>query len=297
MKLSKGEKIYKAICFIVCTLIALLCVYPLLYTLFLSFCSEQEWVDRSGMLLWFPSHPTAYGYIKIFASGSRIIRALGISVLRTVLGTILSLIITSITAFVLSRKDLPGKKPFLYLVLFTILFSGGLIPGYLTIQGLGLVNNFWVLVIPGIFSSWNMLIFKQFFENIPYEIEESAEIDGISNLGMFFRIILPMSKPVFAAIGLFTVVGLWNSWFDAWIYLDTAHNYLWPLQLFTRVAFDSSAQLNESGLDFLISGSSSVNSTSMRMALTIVSMIPILAIYPFFQKYFSSGVYMGAVKS
>ena len=296
MKLSAGEKIYKIICVIVCTIVALLCLYPLLYTVFLSFCSDKEWVERGGMVLWLPYEPTTAGYVKIFASGSRIIKSIGISIAKTLLGTFLSLFVTGITAYVLSRRDLPGKKAYLYLVLFTILFGGGLIPTYLTIQGLGLINNFWVLVIPCIFSGWNMLVFKQFFENIPREIEESAEVDGVGPLGMFFRIILPMSKPVFAAIGLFTMVGLWNSWFDAWIYIDQAHNHLWPLQLFTRVAFDSSTALNDSGLDFLISTGTEVNSTSMRMALTIVTMLPILIVYPFFQKHFTAGVYMGAVK-
>lgn len=296
MKLSRGEKIYRLVCILGCTLVALLCLYPLLYTVFLSFCSDQEWVDKGGMLLGFPSDPTFAGYIKIFASGSRIIKSIGISVAKTLLGTVLSLIITGLTAYVLSRRDLPGKKPFLYIVLFTILFGGGLIPGYLTVQSLGLINTFWVLVIPCLFSGWNMLVFKQFFENIPREVEESAEMDGVGPIGMFFYIILPMSKPVFAAIGLFTMVGLWNSWFDAWIYIDQAHNSLWPLQLFTRVAFDSSTALNESGLDFLISSGTEVNSTSMRMALTIVTMLPILIVYPFFQKHFAQGVYMGAVK-
>ena len=296
MKLTHGEKIYRLVCILVCTLVALLCIYPLLYTIFLSFTSEQEWVDRSGMIFWFPLHPTFAGYIRILSSGGKVLQSLFISISKTVLVMLLGLFITAFTAYIFSIKNFPGKGPLLYLVLFTILFGGGLIPGYLTIQGLGLINSFWVYIIPGLFSGWNMLVFKQFFENIPKEVKESAEIDGVNSIGMFFRIILPMSKPVFAAIGLFAFVGSWNSWFDAWLYIDAEHSYLWPLQMFTKTAFDSSSTLSESGLDFLISQGSNVNSTSMRMALTIITLIPILIVYPFFQKYFTKGVYMGAVK-
>lgn len=296
MKYGKSERVYRNICLVVVTIFGLLCLYPLLYTVFVSLCSEKEWIARGGMLWFIPSKPTLAAYGKVLGSSGLILQSLLISILRTLVGTVLGMIVTALTAFALSRKDLPGKKPYMYLILFTILFNGGLIPGYLTIQALGLRNTFWVMVIPLLLSTWNVLIFKQFFEGIPRELEEAAQVDGVNTFQMFFNIIIPMSKPVLAAIGLFTMVGHWNSWFDASIYIDATHKYLWPIQLFTRVSFDNMTNISQGGLDFIIAGGASVNSLSMRMALTIITMIPILAVYPFFQKYFMQGVYLGAVK-
>ncbi len=283
-------------CMAVCLLFALLCLYPLLYIVFLSLTSEQEYVAKGGMVLFFPSRPTLQGYGMVFGAGDLILKALWISVARTVLGTVASIAVTALTAFVLSRKNLPGKAPYMYLVLFTILFNGGLIPTYLTIQGLNLRNTFWVMVIPGLLSTWNVLIFKQFFEGIPKELEEAALVDGVGPLVLFFKIVLPMSKPVLAAIGLFTMVGHWNSWFDASIYIDASHSGLWPLQLFTKNAFANQSELSQGALNFMLNTGGKVNLISMQMALTVVTVIPIMLVYPFFQKYFTKGVYMGAVK-
>jgi len=280
----------------VCLIFALLCIYPLLYIIFLSLTSEREYVAKSGLVLFFPKNPTLAGYGTVFGAGDLILRALWISVGRTFIGTLSSILVTSLTAYVLSRKNLPGKAPYMYLVLFTILFNGGLIPTYLTIQGLNLRNTFWVLVIPGLLSTWNVLIFKQFFEGIPKELEEAAMVDGVGPLALFFRVILPMSKPVFAAIGLFTMVGHWNSWFDASIYIDASYSRLWPLQLFTKNAFANQAELSQGALNFLVTQGSSVNTISMQMALTVITIVPIMLVYPFFQRYFMKGVYLGAVK-
>ena len=296
MKLSGSEKAYRGVCMGFCICFALLCLYPLLYTVFLSVCSQKEYVDRGGLLLFMPSHPTITAYVQIFSSTGFILQALGISVARTITGTVLGVLVCSVTAFVLTRKDLPGKNQYLMLLLFTILFSGGLIPTYLTIESLGLRNTFWVMVIPSLMNAWNVLIFKQFFEGIPKELEEAAEVDSVNDLQMFYKIILPMSKPVLASISLFTMVAHWNSWFDASIYIDRTYKFLWPLQHFTRVSFQSPSDLQAGGLDFLINGGGAVSSVSMQMALTIVTMLPILVVYPFFQKYFTKGVYMGAVK-
>lgn len=296
MVIGKSDRIYRLTCAIIASLIALLCLYPLLYTVFVSLCSSQEWIDKGGTLWFFPSSPTMVAYEKIFGSTTVILRAIGVSAIRTIVGTVLGLLINSLAAFALSRKNLPGKKVFMAIMLFTILFSGGLIPSYLTVEALGLKNTIWSLIIPGLFSGWNILIFKQFFEGIPKEIEDMARIDGVSEAGLFIHIILPMSKAVFAAIGLFTLVGHWNSWFDASIYLDASHQYLWPLQLYTKVNLENTAGLSQGGLDFLINNNTSVKNITMQMALTVVTVLPLLFIYPFFQNSFSKGVYLGAVK-
>ena len=296
MVYGKSEKVYRGVCMTVSIITALLCLYPLLYTLFVSFCTSAEYTARGGMIWFFPTKPTGIAYAKILSSTTVILRAIGVSLLRTVLGTVLGVAVNACAAFALSRADLPGKKTYMMILLFTILFSGGLIPTYMTVEALHLTNTVWSMVLPMLFSAWNILVFKQFFEGIPREIEESARLDGLGELQLFVRIVLPMSKAVLAAIGLFTMVGHWNSWFDASIYLDAAHRYLWPLQLYTKVNLENTSGLNEGGMDFMITAGTSINDITMQMALTVVTVLPMLLIYPFFQKYFTKGVYMGAVK-
>lgn len=298
MKLTFNEKIFKFICYFIATLTALLCLYPLLYSFFVSVCSEKEWVANAGLILWMPFKPTLTAYGKIFGSGSYVLNALWISILRTVIGTFGSLLFTALLGYVVSRHQLPGKKIIMYILVFTILFNGGLIPGFLVVKEMGLYNSFWSMVIPGLLSSFNVLIFKQFFEGIPKELEEAAVIDGAGEFKLMTKIILPMSKPVLSAIGLFTMVGHWNSWFDAMIYIDQSHSQLWPLQLFTMINFNNLNQINsnnQSAINFLLQGQG-VMEISTKMALTIVTMLPVLIIYPFFQKHFTKGVYTGAVK-
>jgi len=296
MVTGKSDRLYRNICAFIATFVAAVCLYPLLYTVFVSLCSSQEWIDKGGVLWFFPGSPTFVAYEKIFGSTTVILRAIGVSALRTVLGTLLGLLVNAVAAFVLSRKDLPGKKVFMVIMLFTVLFSGGLIPTYLTVEALGLKNTIWSMIIPALFNGWNILIFKQFFEGIPKELEDMARIDGVSEAGLFVHIVFPMSKAVFAAIGLFTLVGHWNSWFDASIYLDASHQYLWPLQLYTKVNLENTAGLSQGGLDFLINNNTSVKNITMQMALTVVTVLPLLCIYPFFQNSFTKGVYLGAIK-
>ena len=297
MKLTKAEKVYATVCYSVAILIALMCLYPLLYTLFVSLCTEQEWIDRNGLLMFIPSSPTLLAYLKVLGSGGYVLSAIKISIIRTFVGTTLGLFINVCTGYAMSRQNLPGRKQIMYVLLFTILFSGGLIPSYIVVNQLGMRNTLWSLIIPTLLSAWNVLIFKQFFEGIPKELEEAAEIDGAGEFKLMVKIIMPMSKPVIAAIGLFTMVGHWNSWFDVMLYIDVQHSNLWPLQYFTMINFNNMAQINQNPamLEFLASGQG-VMQISQKMALTVVTMLPILLIYPFFQKYFTSGVYTGAVK-
>lgn len=178
-------------------------------------------------------------------------------------------------------------------MLFTIFFSGGLIPNYLVIKELNLLNNFWALILPNIVSAWNILIFKQFFLGIPAEIQEAATVDGIGEMRLFTSIILPLSTPVVASIGLFTMVAHWNNWFDVMIYIDQAHSALWTLQYYIMINFNNLAQIDSSVIEITGGG---VTQETLRMALTITGFLPILCIYPFFQKFFKDGVYLGAVK-
>lgn len=297
MRLTVSEKVYKTICYTVAIIVALASLYPLLYTLFVSLCSKDEWTARNGLLLFLPSNPTLTGYSKVLGNGAYVLKATLVSVARSVLGTFLCVFFNVCVGYALSRENLPGRKTIMMFLLITMLFGGGLIPGYLTIKQVGLLNNFWCMVIPSIMSAWNVLIFKQFFEGVPKSLQEAAVIDGAGEFRLMTQVIMPMSKAVIAAIALFSFVGHWNSWFDAMIYIDNQHSELWPLQLYTMLNFNNLNQINQNP-DMLINSAlaSEVNTMSMKMALTIVTLIPVLVIYPFFQKYFSKGVYTGAVK-
>ena len=289
---GKGEKIFEAVCITLAALLALMCLYPLLYTLGVSLCSEAEWTSKNGLLILFPTRPTFIAYRKIFGVGSYVLKALGMSFLRTTVGTVTSVAVNALVGYVLSRRDFPGKNKYIYLLLFTIFFSGGLIPNYLVIKELHLLNNFWSMILPNIVSAWNILVFKQFFTGLPKEIEEAAIVDGTGEIKLFLKIVLPLSTPVVASIGLFTMVTHWNNWFDVMIYIDQAHSALWTLQYYIMINFNNLSQIDSS----VIIGTGGVSQLTQRMALTIVGFLPILCIYPFFQKFFKDGVFLGSVK-
>ena len=291
---DKSEKIFEIVCIVIASFALLICVYPFLYALFVSLCTETEWNERGGILLFFPSSPTFAAYMKIFGVGSYVLKSLGVSLLRTVTGTVLSLLLTAVMGYILT-VDFPGRKYFIYLLLFTIFFSGGLIPNYLVVKELGLLNNFWVMILPNVINAWNVLVFKQFFLGIPKEIQEAAKMDGISELGLFWRIMLPLSFPVVASVGLFIMVFHWNSWFDVMIYIDQSHSALWTLQYYIMINYNNLSQIDSSQIPNL--DTSGVTRQTTQMALTIVGFVPILCIYPFFQKFFKDGVYTGAVKA
>ena len=190
---SKDDKIFEIVCIVLASLFMLVCLYPLLYSLGISLCGEAEWTEKNGLILLFPSSPTFLAYRKIFGVGSYVLKALWMSLLRTVVGTLTSVSINALVGYALSRGKFPGKDKYIYLLLFTIFFSGGLIPNYLVIKELNLLNNFWALILPNIVSAWNILIFKQFFLGIPAEIQEAATVDGIGEMRLFTSIILPLS--------------------------------------------------------------------------------------------------------
>ena len=224
-------------------------------------------------------------------SSMNFLRALKNSVTVTALGTVIAIIITALTAFPLSKRHLWGMKPVLMLFVFTMMFSGGLIPTYLLIRNLKLYNSLWSLMLPNALNVYNMLIIKNYFENIPASIEESAKIDGANNLTIFFRMILPLSKPVLATISLFTMVALWNSYFDALIYIDKPA--LKTLQLYmSDVIMEAEQDLNSVSIDDLMN----VSPEGVRCATIIASTLPIVLVYPFLQKYFVKGIMIGSVK-
>ncbi len=292
MKLRGTEKSYQIFLVFMVVFIALLSAYPILYVVSLSLTSELEWIEKGGFVLW-PANPTIQGYKMVISGTPVFLNSFVVSVLRTILGTSLNLGFALVTGYVLSRKELPGRRIMLFGVLFTILFSGGLIPTFLVVRDTRLLNTIWAMIIPQLLQGWFVLVFKQFFEQLPKELEESAVIDGTDEIRLMTRIIVPMSKPVMAALGLFMAVQHWNSWFDALVYIRSIS--LMPIQLILRNMFVSA----NFGFDMEMSNADStmrISSISLRMAVTVIGTLPIMCVYPFLQKYFVKGVYMGAVK-
>jgi len=293
MKLSGTERTYQSFVVTVVVLTSVVSTYPIFYVVALSLTSELEWVQRNGLVLW-PTRPTLRAYISIFRGTSVILNSFGISVARTAVGTFLNLLFVITTGYILSRRRLPGRRFLIAGVLLTILFPGGLIPTFLIVRDTGLVDTFWAMVIPTLIHGWYVLVCKQFFENLPLEIEESALMDGASELTLMARIFVPMSLPVIAALGLFAAVNHWNQWFDALVYIRRPE--LMPLQLILRNIFANTNIGYEMNSLTSVDPSQRVSSVSIRMAVTVIGTAPILMIYPFLQKHFAKGVYVGAVK-
>lgn len=282
-----GERVLTAIVLAVCCAAV---VIPFLGIVSTSL-STSDHINRGGgtFVLW-PDGFNLDAYRAVL-SGGVVARALTVSVGITVVGTVLSLIVSAMLAFALSRPGSFGHRPMLLLLLFSLLFSPGLIPLYLTVKQVGLIDSYWSLILPGLVSAFNVIVLRSFFMNIPGEIIESARIDGAGDLGIFARIVVPLSRPVLAVIGLFYAVGYWNSFFNALIYLQDQAK--WPLTLVMRTYVLQNAQLAQADL-----GASDVLAPqpALQMAILVIAILPILIIYPFLQKHFTTGMLTGAVK-
>ncbi|APO45858.1 carbohydrate ABC transporter permease [Paenibacillus sp. FSL H7-0942] len=276
--------------------IAIVTLYPFVNTLAVSFNAGNDTI-RGGIYLW-PRVWTDQNYRAVFAGGT-IFSAFGISVARTVLGTVLSLFLTSMLAYTLSRKDYILRKPITITVVLTMYFSAGLIPTYFLMKDLHLLNNFLVYIIPGLISAFNMIVIRTYIQTLPEGLIESAKIDGAGDFRTFISIILPLCQPVLATVALFIAVGQWNSWFDTFLYASSKQN-LSTLQYELMKLLSSSMNSNSSaavanGAD-LGAARNMVTPVSIRAAITIVAALPILVVYPFLQKYFVHGLQLGGVK-
>ncbi|MCI8542720.1 carbohydrate ABC transporter permease [Acetatifactor aquisgranensis] len=286
------EKVYQAVIAAVVAILVLVSLFPLIYVAGLSFTSQQEYMSR-GNLMVIPYRPTLEGYKRILFRDDTYLKGLLVSLLRTGIGTAVTLVCTLIMGYLLSKEDLPGRRGMLFAVMVTVLYNGGMIPTFLTVKGLGLLDTFWAMILPGMVDTWSVLVFKQFFSGLPKEVIESAEIDGCGELRMLVQIAVPLSTAVMAALGLFMAVGQWNAWFDALIYLQK-NTDLYPLQLLLRNVFANANMGYNSSIQ--VDMMKNQTDTSLRMVVTMIGTVPILCVYPFLQKYFTSGVYMGAVK-
>lgn len=213
------------------------------------------------------------------------------TIIYTVVGTLVNLILTAMVAYPLSKKFFFGRKQFTMLITFTMFFGGGMIPGYLLVKSLGIMNSMWAVILPGAVSTWNMIIMRTFFQNIPDSLEESAVIDGCTEIGVLFKIILPLSMPIMSTMGLFYAVGHWNSFFGPLLYLNDKAKY--PLQIILRQIVISGEMAFAQGSS---SGEEIVIADSVKYATIMVATLPIIMIYPFIQKYFVKGVMVGSIK-
>ncbi|MGO4788330.1 carbohydrate ABC transporter permease [Paenibacillus sp. 2KB_20] len=295
-RISTGDKIVLVLIYTFLTLLAFSALYPFWNAVAVSF---NQGVDtaKGGITFW-PREFTLENY-KIILDDDRLANGFFISVSRTIVGTATSIFMTALLAFGMTRTYLIGRNFYMVFLVFTMYFSGGLIPSYLLIRSLGMMNSFWVFIIPTLISVWNMIIFRTFFKGLPVGLEESASIDGCSNWGMFFRIILPLSGPVIATLSLFTAVGHWNDWFYPSIYI-TSDNLL-PIQTILRQTLNANIVTNsnsvlDSASVMLMERSKQITSKSLTMAMMIVVTLPIALVYPFVQKYFVKGVLVGSLK-
>lgn len=287
IKLTIGEKAWQSTVYFILIVLSLLCLLPFLYVVAVSITPESE-VLRRGIVI-IPESFTFAAYKEVFISNG-IGQAYKITLFRTIVGTALNVFFTVIAAYPLSKKYLPGRSPFLLFIVFTMMFSGGLIPTYLLIRSLGMLNSPWVLIVPHLISAFNLVIIKGFFEQLPAEIEESARVDGASELQSLWKIILPLSMPVLATISLFYAVGHWNSYFDAIVYINDAN--LMPLQVVLRnILLNIANQSAES-----MANTGTVSQFAVQMAAVVVTTVPILIVYPFMQKHFTKGMLMGSIK-
>ena len=256
-------------------LFAAICVYPLIYVLVGSFNQGKDFINGG---VWFWPRVFSLENYTVVVNDPRLWKSFGITIARTVLGTISGVIFTALVAYPMSRPNLFGKKTFYYIFIVTMFFSGGLIPFFWVILQIGLFDSFLVYIIPALFSAYNMLVFVNFFKTIPEEIHESAVMDGASEFKIFVRIIIPLSTPVIATIGLWIAVGHWNSFFDTMIY--TSSDNLWTLQYYLmKVIKEASLPSASSALpaDFL----ENIAPETVSLAAIIVSVVPIFAFYPF----------------
>ncbi|THG89143.1 sugar ABC transporter permease [Alkalihalobacillus alcalophilus ATCC 27647 = CGMCC 1.3604] len=294
-RMTPGEKLFDYINYLFMVIVIVVMLYPFLNVLAISLNESTDTV-RGGIYIW-PREWTFDNYAVILQYDSLVTGFIN-SVLRTVIGTVLSLFVCSMVAYTLARKDFQARRFVSTVIVLTMFFSGGLIPTYMLMRDLGLINTFAIYILPLLASAWNIIIIRSFMDTLPAALQESAKIDGANDFTIYWKIILPICKPVLATIALFIAVMQWNMWFDTYIY-NSASPALTTLQYELMKILQNTA--TSAGIDATRGGQgadlvSRVSPESVRMAITIVTIVPILLVYPFLQKYFVKGMTLGAVK-
>ncbi|GIP37031.1 sugar ABC transporter permease [Paenibacillus sp. J31TS4] len=292
IKQSTGDRFLQAVIYVLLSLILIIVLYPLLFVLSASVSNPEALLRGEVWLL--PNGFTLDGYVKVFQDKS-ILNGFKNTILYTVVGTAVNLVLSIMIAYPLSRRDFYGRNVISALLVFTMFFSGGMIPMYLLMKDLHLLNSMWAMILPGAVSVWNVVIIRTFFQtSIPNEIQEAASIDGCSNLQTLVRIVLPLSAPIIAVMVLFYAVSHWNAFFNALIYLTDSSKY--PLQIVLRKL------LIQENMDELVSSIDEdkikrmMQVEGLKYAVVVVANLPVLILYPMLQKYFVKGVMVGALK-
>lgn len=293
---SLGDRVFDT-----CNMIAMICLmivtlYPFVNMIAVSFNDANDAV-RGGIYLW-PRQWTLDNYKYVFGE-SDIYHATLISALRTLLGTAVSVFCTAMLAYTLSRQEFVLRKSVTIFFVFTMYFSGGLIPSYLLIRNLNLIDSFWVYIVPGVIGVFNMIVIRSFIEGLPEGILESARIDGAGEFATFVRVVLPLTIPAMATVSLFVAVGQWNSWFDVFLY-NSSNTNLSTLQYELMKILQTTTTSSTTAISDLYQSADNntvmVTPTSIRATMTIIASVPILMVYPFLQKYFVQGMTLGGVK-
>lgn len=292
--LTKGDRVFDVVNYIVLGIVLVITLYPFLNVLAISLNDSTDTV-RGGIYLW-PREFTLENYKTIFGY-STLIQGFKISILRTLIGTLLGLIASSMLAYTLSRPDFRSRRVISTILAMTMYFSGGMVPVYILMRDLHLIGTFGIYILPGIVSAFNVFIIRSFIDGLPYALQESANLDGANDFQIYYKIILPLCKPVLATIALFLAVGQWNSWFDTYLY-NGNKPALTTLQYELMKILDSTQQGSAmTNANDLATRMAQVSPESIKMAITIVVTVPILIVYPFLQKYFVGGMTLGAVKA
>ena len=290
IKPSRGEKIFNVFNMTFLGLLAFTTVYPFVYTVSISLSTAAE-AQREGLHL-YPREVSLTAYKMVFSSNV-FLYGYANTLFRTIVGTFLTLLMTSLFAYPLSKRNLPHRGVFMFVILFTMVFGGGLVPMYLLIKNLGLIDNRLVYVLPGMIGAFNVIIIKNFFQSIPDSLAESAAIDGASDWRILFQIYMPLSKPVLATVALWTAVGHWNAWFDAMIYISTPEKLVMQAYLREIVIESSTAMVSKGLID---PDTTQFTPATIKAATVIVTLLPILLVYPFIQKHFMKGIMIGSIK-
>ncbi|SEA25190.1 putative aldouronate transport system permease protein [Lachnospiraceae bacterium NK3A20] len=292
IRLSGSSKTFYFICYLIVIIVAILCLVPFILLISGSFTSEQ-WIRFHGFGL-LPGEFSTEAYKIIFKTPGRILRAYGVSIFITVVGTFVGLILTTLTAYVISRKDFRYRNALSFFFYFTTLFNGGMVSTYIFyIQYLHLKDNLLALILPGMFNVFYLLIMRTFVNTVPFSLVESAKLDGAGEWRTFFSIVLPLLKPGLATIGLFLALGYWNDWYNAMLYMNTEERY--PLQYMLYSIQQQTQALSRIAAQAGITVSN-LPSNSLKLAMAVVATGPIVIVYPFVQKYFIAGITIGSVK-
>ena len=290
IRTSTGEKIFTVFNYTFITVLCLAMLYPFWHVVMQSF-SSMEATLKGGMFL-YPKGFNIDTYKSVF-NNPQVFTGFGTSFMVTIVGTVLGTLLTAMTAYPLSKARLRGGKVMMVLVLFTMIFAAGMIPSFLLVQGLGLLDNRLALILPALVSAYNCIIMKNFFLSIPESLEESARIDGANDIRIFFSIIVPLSKATIATIALFMAVAYWNDYFSTVLYIRSSDK--WALQAVLRNMLTNTQQaMAQAGVNVI--NTSNTNSETIKAGTIVISTVPILVVYPFVQKYFVTGVMIGGVK-